>query len=79
MNDFVKERDSAFVDFVKTGSMKKVDAYCKKYGVVMPENPRVKKAGIYKAVMQCTNIPDNIKDMAMAKCLELGFSPFMKF
>lgn len=79
MNDFVKERDSAFIDFVKTGSMKKFDAYCKKYGVAIPTNPRVKKAGIYKAVMQCTNISDDIKEMAIVKCLELGFSPFIKF
>ena len=79
MTDFVKERDNAFIHFVKTGRMEKVDAYCKKYGVQLPANPKVKKAGIYKAVMQCTNIPENIKDIAMVKCLELGFSPFMNW
>lgn len=79
MKNFVKERDSAFVDFVETGSMKKVDAYCKKYGVQMPKDLKVKQAGIYKAVLQCTNIPIHIKDKALVKCLELGFSPYIEF
>lgn len=79
MIEFVTERDSAFIEFVKTGNMKKFDAYCKKYGIAIPTNPKVKKAAIYKAVMQCSSIPEYIKEMAMVKCLELGFSPFMKF
>lgn len=79
MIDIVEERDSAFIYFVKTGSVKKVDAYCKKYGVQIPANPIVKKVGIYKAVMQCANIPEDIKNIAMVKCLELGFSPFMNW
>lgn len=79
MSDFAKERDKAFIDFVETGSMKMVDAYCKKYGVKMPENPKVKQAGIYKAVQACTNISEEIKNKAMIKCLELGFNPFISF
>lgn len=79
MNDFVKERDSAFINFVETGNMKKVDAYCKKYGIQMPKDLKVKQAGIYKAVQECTNIPIEIKRKAMVKCLELGFVPFIKF
>lgn len=75
---FVKERDKAFVDFVETGSFKKVNAYCQKYGVPMPKNQRVKAAGIYKAVQECTNIPGKIKDKAFVKCLELGFTPLIK-
>lgn len=76
--NFAKERDKAFIDFVETGSFKKVNAYCKKYGVPMPKNQRVKAAGIYKAVQECTNIPQQIKDKAWIKCLELGFSPLLK-
>ena len=78
MNDFVKERDNAFINFVETGSMKMVDAYCKKYGVPMPKDIKVKQAGIYKAVQECTNIPDNIKTKAVFKCMELGFNPFIR-
>ena len=77
MKNFVKERDSAFIDFVETGSMKKVDAYCKKYGVPMPKDLKVKQAGIYKAVQYCTNISEETKNKAMIKCLELGFNPFI--
>ena len=33
MNDFVKERDAAFIHFVETDDLRKVRAYCKKWGV----------------------------------------------
>lgn len=36
------------------------------------------KAGIYKAVQYCENIPQEVKIKAMQKCLELGFSPLIK-
>lgn len=36
------------------------------------------KAGIYKMAQYCTDIPDNVKDQAMIKCLELGFNPFIE-
>ena len=77
MKEFAKERDNAFINFVETGSMEMVDAYCRKYGIRMPEDERVKKAGIYKAVQECINIPEEVKDKAMVKCLELGFNPFL--
>ena len=77
MNDFVKERNDAFVEFVKTGDRKKVLKYCNKYGVAIPKNSKVFAAGIYKAVQQVTDIPAEIKDMAFQKCVELGFSPLM--
>jgi hypothetical protein len=79
MNRFVHERDSAFIDFVETGSTAKVREYCRKYGVQMPKDEKVFAAGIYKAVQQCTNIPQEIKEKAFVKCLELGFSPMINF
>lgn len=75
----VRERDSAFIDFVETGNTAKVRKYCRKYGVQMPKDKKVFAAGIYKAVQQCTNIPQEIKDKAFTKCLELGFSPMINF
>ena len=78
MNDFVKERDAAFVHFVKTDDLSKVRAYCKKWGVQMPKSKRVLMAGVYKAVVAITSIPEDIKTMAMQKCLKLGFTPMMK-
>lgn len=76
--NLAKERDEAFIDFVETGSFKKVNAYCKKCGLPMPKSQKVKAAAIYKAVQYCTNIPNDIKNTAMIKCLELGFNPLIK-
>lgn len=79
MKRFVRDRDEAFIEFVETGSTAKVRKYCWKYGVDMPKDKKVFAAGIYKAVQQCTNIPQKIKDKAFTKCLELGFSPMINF
>lgn len=78
MNDFVKERDAAFIHFVKTDDMSKVRAYCKKYGVQIPKKRNVMAAGVYKAVVAITSIPEDIKTMAMQKCLKIGFNPMIK-
>lgn len=78
MNDFVKERDAAFIHFVKTDDLSKVRAHCKKWDVQMPKSKRVMMAGVYKAVVAITSIPEDIKTMAMQKCLKLGFNPIMK-
>ncbi len=74
MAKFVQERDHAFTEFVKTGDLKAVRKYCRKYGVRIPENERVFKAGIYKAVQELRGIPQDVKDLAAVKCVELGFS-----
>lgn len=77
MSSFSKERDAAFIDFVQTGSKKKMIAYCKKYGVPIPGNDKIFAAGVYKAVQECRDIPEEIKALAMQKCIEIGFEPFM--
>lgn len=77
MVEFAKERDAAFSDFVLTDDPEKVRRYCEKYGVPMPEDKKIFAAGIYKAVQYCTNIPEDIKVLAMQKCLEIGFNPFI--
>lgn len=76
---FAQERDKAFIDAVVRDDWTGVKKYCKKYGVPVPKNEKVMKAGIYKAVQECTNIPEDVKGIAMQKCLELGFVPFIKF
>ena len=78
MNDFVKERDAAFIHFVETDDLRKVRAYCKKYGVQMPKSKKVAAAGVYKAVIATTSIPEDVKTMAMQKCLLLGFNPLIR-
>ena len=77
IKDFVKERDAAFIKFVQTGKTDKVRRYCRKYGLAIPENRKVLAAGIYKAVIATTSIPEDIRLLALQKCLDLGFSPLI--
>lgn len=78
MNDFLKDRHEAVIEAVMNDSWTKVKAYCKKYGVPTPKSWKVMKAGVYKMAQYCTDIPDDVKDQAMIKCLELGFNPFVE-
>lgn len=52
--------------------------YSKKYDIPIPKSRKVMKAGVYKAVQYCTNISEDVKVLAMKKCLQLGFNPFIK-
>lgn len=78
MNKFVKDRHNAFVSAVVDDDWSKVKKYSKKYDVPMPKSEKVMKAGIYKACQYCIDISDEVKGIAMKKCLELGFNPFIK-
>lgn len=78
MLKFAEERDAAFIDFVKTGNSEKVMAYCRKYGVPVPRDYKVFAAGIYKAVQECVSIPEDIKTLAMWRCISMGFNPLMR-
>lgn len=73
-----KERDEAFKDFVIWDNPTKLKAFCKKYGVPIPEDEKVMAAGVYKAVQYSTGISQEVKDIAFKKCVDLGFSPFIK-
>lgn len=44
--EFVKSRDEAFISFVQTDSLAKFFKHCAKYGVELPEDSDVMKAGI---------------------------------
>ena len=76
--NFAESRDKAFINFIETGDLTECRKHFEKYGQVMPKNERIAKAGIYKAVQYCTNIPDEIKQKAAIECLKLGFNPFIK-
>ena len=75
---FAEERDKAFIEAVVNDKWDKVIKYSKKYGVPIPKKRNVMKAGIYKAVQFCTNIPEDVKVLAMQKCMKLGFNPIIK-
>lgn len=78
LKTFLIDRREALTKAVMKDDWKAVRKYCKKYGVEMPKDSRIFKAGIYKAVQGCTDIPDNIKEIAWAKCLALGFRPYIE-
>ena len=75
MNQFLRCRREAFTKAVLEDDWDAVRSYCKKYWVPIPENEKVLKAGTYKAVQGCTDIPKKVKDLAAQKCLDLGFNP----
>ena len=75
---FSEERDKAFIKAVVDDDWKAVRKYSKKYGVPVPKERKIMKAGVYKAVQYCTAIPEDVKALAMKKCLQLGFNPFIK-
>lgn len=79
MDKLAIERDKAFIDFVMNDNTEKLKAYAKKYGVPMPRSKRVLACGIYKAVQYCTDISEEVKGIAMQKCLKLGMNPFIDF
>ena len=78
MSSFTKERDKAFTDAVVNDKWDGVKRYAKKYGAPLPKSEKVMKAGIYKAVQYCTSIPEDVKTLAIQKCLEMGFNPFIR-
>lgn len=75
---FLKDRREAFTKAVMKDDWKAARKYCRKYSVPMPKDSRIFKAAIYKAVNGCTDIPDSVKEIAWAKCLELGFVPYIE-
>ena len=77
MNNFVKDRHKAFISAVMEDNWDGIKRYSKKYGVPMPKNEAIMKAGVYKAVQYCTDISEEIKVVAMQKCIKLGFNPFI--
>ena len=76
IDEFVRSRDEAFVNFVKTGSLDKVLVHAEKYGVRLPADEQVIKAGVLKAVQECTDIPTKIKVKAARMATEMGINPF---
>lgn len=76
-NDYAKERDNAFIEAVVNDNWNIFRDFAKKYNLKIPQKRKVMKAGVYKAVQYCTGIPEDVKEIAMEKCLMLGFNPFV--
>ena len=76
MSAFTEERDKAFTDAVVNDNWDGVRAFSEKYRM-SASSDTVMKAGVYKAVQYCTNIPEDVKILAIEKCVEMGFNPFI--
>ena len=79
MEQIKRDRDKAFTEAVLHERWDLVRKYAKKYGVPIPKDKRVMKAGVYKAVQYCEDIPEEVKVEAFWKCLELGMVPMITF
>jgi len=75
MIDFVKQRDEAFVAFVRTGDRVKLGALCRRYGIAMPTDERALAGGVCKAVMNIRGLPQDVYGLALEKLADLGMSP----
>ena len=78
MREFVADRNKAMIAFVENDDWGAIRDYCITYGVDMSPNPDVMAVGVYKAVQEVTDIPDEVKVKAALKCMKMGFSPFMR-
>ena len=80
LKKFAKSRDEAFTKFVMEDDWQAVVKHLRKYGQLgdLPNNQTVAKAGIYKAVQACANIPAEVKTVAARKCIMMGFSPTIR-
>ena len=55
MDKFIKDRNEAFI----SGDEKKIKAYCKKYGIAIPEDEEIFWAGVHKAICNLFLNKDN--------------------
>lgn len=76
MKEFVKERDMALIEYIKTGNKKKLMAYFEKYHIPYSSNEKALEIAVYKAALQCNNIPDDIKNIARTRLTSMGCSLF---
>ena len=77
LTEFLKDRKKTFEAAVLRDDWEGVKRYCKKYGVEIPKDETILKAAIYKGVQECTDISEDVKFKAAAKCVAMGFRPTM--
>ena len=76
---FVKDRNKAFIKAVMYDDWASFLKFCEEYNLLIPANVNILKAGVYKAVQQCSDISEDVKTTASIKCIDLGFNPFINF
>ena len=74
LRKFVKERNAALLSLDK----EKIQKYCEKYGVPIPENEKVFWAGVHKSILHIDAGTDEQKQNSLKWLLENGFSPVLE-
>ena len=79
MRKFTKSRDAAFTAFAMNDDWDAVLKHFKKFGMDIPpkDKEKIAKAGVLKAIQECTKIPAEVKAEAAKKCILMGFRPTM--
>ena len=75
MEQFLKDRHNALMAFIIRDDWDAIYAYCEKYEVLLHPNTCIARASIYKAALDCTDIPEKAKKVAREKLVKLGFKP----
>lgn len=70
MNKYAKERNRAFLSLDE----KKIRAFCKKWGLAIPQNERAFWAGVHKVIYHTTAATAEQKANSAAWLREHGFS-----
>ena len=78
LTKYTKERDKVFENVVLHDDLLGLREFCIKWRTPMPEKENVQRAAVYKAVQECANISEEVKQLAREKCEALGFSTTMK-
>lgn len=76
MKEFIKERDMALIEYIKKGNKKKLMGYFEKYHIPYSSNEKIFEIAVYKAALQCNNIPEDIKNIARIRLAIMGCSYF---
>jgi hypothetical protein len=74
----IRERDKVFENVVLHDDLSGLREFCAKWRIPMPEKENVQRAAVYKAVQECANISEEVKQLAREKCEALGFSATIK-
>ena len=75
MEQFLKDRHNALMAFIMRDDWDAIYAYCEKYGAKLPSNERIARGSIYKAALDCTDIPEKVKKIARQKLVAIGLKP----
>lgn len=74
IDEFTKERDFALTKAVMEDDFEPILAYFVKYHSPIMSNLRVVQGVTYKAAYNCLSLPQNVRERAKQKCIEIGMS-----